>query len=257
MPVTYPTELKIKVIRRYEKGESIKSLSQELHVSQNTIYQWRKDYYSIQTSNRTYTPREFDAICRRLQKLEHEVEIIRLTGYLDQIPLQRKLATLEKIYREHDGQYSVHELCEALGVARGTFYNHIFRRADRSKHEDEQTQLMLKIKQVFDDSEQRYGAEKIRVTLAESGIHIGKKRIAAIMQELGLHSIRVDFKKLFKRKQQNQKQNLLKREFSADRPNEIWVSDITYFKIKGYYIYLCIILDLYSRKVIGWRVSRT
>ena len=256
MPTTYPTELKVKTIRRYEKGESIKSLSEELHISQSSLYQWRNKYCSVQTPARTYTPKEFDAICRRLQKLEHELEIIRLAGYLDQIPLQKKLTTLENIYQESGAQYSVHELCEALGVARGTFYNHIFRRADRSKYEDEQSQLTLQIKQIFDDSEQRYGAEKIRVTLAESGIHTSKKRIAAIMQELGLHSIRVDAKKVFKRNQQYKKQNLLKREFSASRPNEIWVSDITYFKVKEYWVYLCIILDLYSRKVVGWRVSR-
>lgn len=115
---------------------------------------------------------------------------------------------------------------------------------------------MLKVKQVFDDSEQRFGAEKIRVILAESGIRVSRKRISAIMQEMGLYSVRTDAKKQFKRKQQYAKQNLLKREFSADHPNQIWVSDITYFKVKSYWLYLCIILDLYSRKIIGWRVSK-
>ena len=115
---------------------------------------------------------------------------------------------------------------------------------------------MLKVKQVFDDSEQRFGAEKIRVTLAKSGIHVSTKRISAIMQELGLCSVRTDAKKQFKRKQQYAKQNLLKREFSADHPNQVWVSDFTYFKVKSYWVYLCIILDLYSRKIVGWRVSR-
>ena len=115
---------------------------------------------------------------------------------------------------------------------------------------------MLKVKQVFDDSEQRFGAEKIRIVLAESGIRVGKKRISTIMQELGLCSVRTDAKKQFKRKQQYAKQNLLKREFSAEHPNQIWVSDITYFKVKSYWVCLCIILDLYSRKVIGWRVSK-
>ena len=62
MPTTYPTELKVKTIRRYETGESIKALSQELHISQSTLYQWRKEYCSIKTPNRTYTPTEFDAI---------------------------------------------------------------------------------------------------------------------------------------------------------------------------------------------------
>ena len=70
MPITYSTELKVKTIRRYEKGESIKALSQELHISQSTLYQWRKEYCSIKTPNHTYTPAEFDAISRRLQKLE-------------------------------------------------------------------------------------------------------------------------------------------------------------------------------------------
>lgn len=127
MPTTYPTELKVKTIRRYEKGESIKALSEELHISQSTLYQWRREYCSIKTPTRTYTPKEFDAICRRLQKLEHEMEVIRLSGYLSAVPLQKKLATLEEIYNRPGNLYSVYELCEALDVARGTFYNHIFR----------------------------------------------------------------------------------------------------------------------------------
>ena len=184
------------------------------------------------------------------------MEIIRKSGYLSSVPLQKKLATLEHLYNQPDNPYSVHELCDALDVARGTFYNHIFRRVDRSKYEDEQAQLMLKVKQVFDDSGQRFGAEKIRVFLASGGIHVSTRRIAAIMQELGLHSIRLDAKKQFKRKQQYAKKNLLKQQFSADHPNQIWVSDITYFKVKSYWVYLCVILDLYSRKIIAWRVSR-
>ena len=229
MPTTYPTELKFKIIRRYVKGESIKALSQKLHVSQSTLYQWRKEYRSIEMPNRTCTPAEFDAMARRLKKLEHYMEIIHQSGYLSSVPLQKKLATLEELYNRPDNPYSVYELCDALGVARGTFYNHVFRGADRSKYEEEQAQLMLKVKQVFDDSEQRFGAEKIRIVLADSGIHVSKKRILAIMQEMGLSSVRVDVKKQFKRKQQYEQQNLLKREISAGHPNQIWVSDIAYF----------------------------
>ena len=226
------------------------------YISPKAPYTNGAEYCSVKTPNRTYTPKEFDAVCRRLKKLEHEMEVIHLSGYLSAVPLQKKLATMEELYHRPDNLYSVHELCDALDVARGTFYNHIFRRADRSKYEDEQAQLMLKVKQVFDDSEQRYGAEKIRVVLADNGIHVSEKRVAAIMQELDLYSVRVDAKKQFKRKQQYTKQNLLKREFSANHPNQIWVSDITYFKVKDYWVYLCIILDLYSRRIVGWRVSR-
>ena len=115
---------------------------------------------------------------------------------------------------------------------------------------------MLQVQQIFDNSKQRYGAEKIRVTLAENGIHVGKERIRKIMNELGLVSIRENAKSNYKKRQEYQNRNLLNQGFKASRKNEIWVSDITYFKIKDYALYLCVIIDLFSRRVVGYRVSR-
>ena len=255
MPKEYSVEFKRKVIQRYEKGESIKDLSQKFHIAQSTIYHWRKLFCSIQTPRHAYTPKEIDALSRKLEKLEHELEIIRLSGYLAEVPLRRKLEVLEKIYHENQ-QFSVHELCEALGVARGTFYNHIFRRADWSKREEAQAELMLKVQQIFDDSQQRFGSEKIRTVLVQNGVRVSAKRISAIMQELDLRSIRSDAKKQYKKRKQYAKRNLLEREFTAERPNQIWVSDITYFRVNNYWVYLCIILDLYARRIVGYRVSR-
>lgn len=123
-------------------------MSQELNIAQSTVYHWRKEFCSIETPQHTYTPKEFDAISRKLEKLEHEKEIIQLSGFLEKVPLKTKLATLEKLYKTEENPYSVYELCEALGVARGTFYNHIFRRADRSEYDREQEALMLKVQQI-------------------------------------------------------------------------------------------------------------
>lgn len=254
MPKKYPDEFKEEVVRHYEQGKSIKSISQELHLAQSTIYRWVKELCSIETPVRKYTPTGFDKLFRHAKKLEHELEIIHRTGLITEIPLQKKLALLEGIY--HEGKYSVYELCEALNVARGTFYNHIFRRADRSGREREQAELILKIQQIFDDSAQRYGAEKIRIVLADSGIRVGKKRIAAIMKELDLHSVRPEAKQQFKKQQQGQKKNWLECSFTAQRPNQTWVSDITYFRVEGYWLYLCIVLDLYSRRIVGFKVSK-
>lgn len=217
MPTEYPANFKKEVINRYQNGESIKSLSHELHITQGTLYRWRKEYCSIRGINRTYTPKEFDAISRRLTKLEHEMEIICLSQCITSVPLQKRLSILENLYHQADNTYSVHELCKALDVARGTFYNHIFRRADRNQRDQEQAQLMHLVRQAFDDSGQRYGTEKIRITLAEGGVRVSTKRIAAIMQELDLRSIRVDSKKQFKKYQKYRKQNLLEQQFTADR----------------------------------------
>lgn len=89
---------------------------------------------------------------------------------------------------------------------------------------EEQEQLVLKVQQVFHDNGQRFGAEKIRAVLAENGTCASAKRIAAIMKELGLRSVRTNAKKDFKKRQYCQKDNLLERNFTAERPNEIWVS---------------------------------
>ena len=79
---------------------------------------------------------------RHVKKLEHEFEVIRQTRLIAAVPLQKRLTLLAEMYQE--GKYSVYELCEALEVARGTFYNHIFRRADRSAREWEQAELARK-----------------------------------------------------------------------------------------------------------------
>lgn len=186
MPIHYSEDFRINAIFRYEKGETIKDISQKLHISQSTIYRWRKEYRTIQAPSRSYTPAEFDALSRRLQKAQHELEVIRLSNYIAEISLQRKLSTLVELYQNPKNPYSVHELCDALGVARGTFYNHIFRCADSEKYEKEQLDPMLKVQRIFDDSGQRFGAEKIRVILAEGGIRTSAKRISKIMQELSL-----------------------------------------------------------------------
>ena len=115
---------------------------------------------------------------------------------------------------------------------------------------------MLKVQQIFDDSKQRYGGEKIRVILAESSIQTSAKRISSIMQELGLKSIHTNAKKDYKKQQKNAEQNLLNQQFSTDRPNQVWGDDFTYFRINGNWLYFCMILDLYFRKIVDYQVSQ-
>lgn len=256
MSARYSEDYKKSVIKRYENGEDLNVLSQNLHIALSTLYHWRNQYYSIYTPQHIYTPKEISTLAKKLQRAEHLLEIIRQSGYLEQIPLSKRLDTLETIYYQPDNPYNVHELCDALQIARGTFYNRIFRRADRSRQKAEQEQLMQLVQQAFDESQQRFGAKKIRTLLMEKGITISIKRVSSIMQELGLKSIRPEAKEEYLKRQRREKKNLLNRNFTADHPNQIWVSDITQFRVNDYWLYLCIILDLYSRKIVGYRVSK-
>ena len=252
MPKQYPLEFKTQVVQSCKMGLSILDASEKYQVAKSTLYRWMQEIHLTEDESNTV---DYPAFQRQNARLGHLLQIIRLSNLIDEAPLRKRLEILTRLY-EQFAQYSVHELCEALNVSRGTFYNHIFRKADRAKYLEEQRQLMLQVQQIFDDSKQRYGAEKIRVVLAESGIHVGKERVRKIMKELNLISIRENAKRNYKKRQEYQKRNLLNQNFKAARKNEIWVSDITYFRIKNYALYLCVILDLFSRRVVGYRVSR-
>lgn len=154
------------------------------------------------------------------------------------------------------GQYSVHALCEALCVSRGTFYNHIFRRKEVTAYDKRRAEMREHIKTVFDESHQRFGANKIAAVLSEQGIRISPQYVAELMREMGLQSVTLYSKRDYQKQERlAKKQNLLQRQFRVDAPNRVWVSDVTCFKINKKYLYVCAILDLFSRKVVAYRVS--
>ena len=252
MPRQYPEELKKQVVSFCAAGNSLSAVSEKYQLAQSTIYRWCREY--DHTGDQS-TVKDCTAIRRQCERMEHILQIIRLSNIIEGVPRRKRLEILAKLHEQFE-QYSVHELCEALDISRGTFYNHIFRRADRTEYSMKQQELMKQVQQIFDDSKQRFGAEKIRITLRECGVHVGKRRIREIMKELGLVSVRENAKSSYRNRQEYLKRNLLNQEFKATRPNEIWVSDITYFKIKGYAVYLCVIIDIFSRMVVGYRVSR-
>ena len=252
MPKKYPLEFKKQIVNLCQSGMPMSEAEKKFNVAISTLYRWLRE---CGPSPEGHTAVEYSTLLRQNTRSNHLLEIIALSQIIDGTPLRRRLEILAKLHEQFE-QYSVHELCEALNVSRGTFYNHIFRRADRTAYFQEQQALMLQVQQVFEDSKQRYGAQKICAVLGECGIHVGVKRIRAIMQELGLESIRQNAKRNYKKRQAYKKQDLLRREFTASRMNEIWVSDITCFKVNRQPMYLCVIIDLFSRRVVSYRASQ-
>ena len=112
------------------------------------------------------------------------------------------------------------------------------------------------IQDAFDESQQRVGAHKIAAVLAERCVRTSPKYVAELMREMGLQSVSIYSKRDYQKSEWlAKKQNMLQRQFKVADPNCIWVSDITCFKVNGRYLYVCIILNLFSRKVVAHRVS--
>ncbi|WP_436841399.1 IS3 family transposase [Tunicatimonas pelagia] len=159
--------------------------------------------------------------------------------------------------KQHTHQFAIEKMCKVLRVSRSGYYKWLQRKP--SKRSEENDQLQKKIKTIFDKSHQRYGSPKITHELKKEGMHVSRPRVARMMKKMGLKSIvkkkyvvTTDSKHNFPASE-----NLLNRQFSVDRPAEVWVSDITYIKVARGWMYLTVMLDLYDRKVVGWAMSES
>lgn len=247
------TEEKQSLVARYHAGESVAEICADAGVARSTFYTWIKPFTVTKTgSGCAVSQQEFIRMKQKIKKLEQKIEILQRVSCTASSPLQEKLQELTKLY----GQYSVHALCEALCVSRGTFYNHIFRRKEVTAYDKRRAEMKEHIKAAFDESYQRFGANKIAVVLAEQGIRTSPKYVAELMREMGLQSITLYSKKDYQKNERlDKKQNALRRQFQVNEPNRVWVGDVTCFKVKEKYLYVCVILDLFSRKVVAHRIS--
>lgn len=251
----YSKEEKLSLVNFYYNGKSVTEICMEHQIPRSTFYTWIQAYRPVESKNssRTVTPKDFDSLLRRCEKQEQIIAVLKSIPAIANVTTQEKLAVLEPFY----GQFSVHVLCEALDVPRGTFYNHIKRnKRDNSSYAKHREELRTAIQEIFEESRQTFGSEKICAVLHERGYRAGTTLIRELMSELGLSSVAATSKRQWKKSNSyERKANILQRQFHADAPNCVWVSDVTCLKLKDRFYYLCVIIDLYSRKVIVHKVS--
>ncbi len=140
-------------------------------------------------------------------------------------------------------------------MPRGTFYNFILRnKRDNTWYSKRQENLRIKIQEVYDESNQILGAAKIAAVLKEQGYRTSDKTVRKLMRDMGLISIRQDAKSIYDKEQRKFK-NRLNQQFDVSKPNEVWVSDITYFHWNEKNLYICAIIDLYARRVVAHKIG--
>jgi putative transposase len=146
-------------------------------------------------------------------------------------------------------------MCRVLEVSRQGFYAWCQRRASRHRLDDDR--LAARIKAIHAGSRGRYGSPRVHAQLRREGARVGKKRVERLMREQGLEARR---KRKFRRTTDSNHDlpvapNVLERDFDTDGPNQVWVTDITYVSTLEGWLYLAAILDLFSRRVVGWAMS--
>jgi putative transposase len=155
----------------------------------------------------------------------------------------------------HRTQHPVSRLCEVLDISSSGFYDWLDRppSARAVRHQA----LLKRIRHVHVGSRQLYGSPKVHAELRKQGERVGRNTVAQLMQKHGICSkvsqryvVTTESKGTYK-----PADNLLSRQFEAERPNQKWVSDVTFIPTREGWLFLATILDLYSRKIIGWSMG--
>jgi putative transposase len=157
--------------------------------------------------------------------------------------------------KKHEQTFCIVNMASLLGVSRSGYYDWRVKKVSQRKLET--IKLDSQIRELFSLHKKRYGAPRIAAELQAKGIKVSRQRVARRMKELGL---RAQGKRKFRVTTDSKHTlpvaaNLLQRDFASYQANQKWVGDITYVHTDEGWLYLAVVIDLYSRKVIGWSMS--
>lgn len=142
-----------------------------------------------------------------------------------------------------------------MGFAPSTYYDNLSRPPSRRSVTD--AQLKVEIERIYTENFEVYGAEKVWWQIHRDGIACGRDRVARLMREMGIRgAVRSRHKRTtIPAKAPGRPEDLVKRNFKVDAPNRLWVNDLTYVPITGGFAYTALVVDAFSQRIVGWKVS--
>ncbi|KAA0966252.1 IS3 family transposase [Sporosarcina sp. ANT_H38] len=253
---TFSTDFKKQVVALYENGKSRQDIVQEYELTASALDRWitqfRQSGSFKEKDNRPSEEQELIALRKRNKQLEMEVDIPKASS--------ADHGTKIDVIQQNRHKYSVSAMCKVLKIARSTFYydTEVSAQKEQEKREEERV-LKEKIAEVFNKNRHVYGTRKLKIELDKEtkGFTISRRRIGRLMGELGLQSkyAKPSYKPMATRPNEESVRNVLNREFEVDKEMSVLVSDLTYVKVGYRWSYVCFLIDLYNRKIVGWSVG--
>ena len=156
----------------------------------------------------------------------------------------------------HQADFKIATMCRVLGVSSSGYYAWLTR--SPSQRARENTVLTRKVRTIHAVSRGTYGAPRVHAELAADGIPVSRNRVARVMRKAAIVGVsRRKFVVTTVRDGERQAPDLVDRAFTANAPNVLWVADITYIPTWMGFLYLAVVLDVFSRRIVGWSMSTT
>jgi putative transposase len=158
---------------------------------------------------------------------------------------------------QHRERFGVEPICDVLQVAPSTYYAAVKRPPSSRRIEDEK--LSVELRRVYDENQEVYGAEKLWTQMNREGIAVGRDRVARLMRAQGLAGeVRGKvWRTTFPSETGPRPADLVDRKFEAEAPNRLWVADLTYVSTWAGVAYTAFVTDVFSRYIVGWKVSKS
>lgn len=163
---------------------------------------------------------------------------------------------------EHREVYGVEPICKVLPIAPSTYHDHVAKRRDPAKRSDRVKRdevIKIEIRRVFEENFRVYGVRKVWRQLKREGIAVARCTVARLMKAMGLQGVvrGKRAKTTISDAAVPCPLDRVNRQFAADHPNSLWVSDFTYVATWSGFVYVAFVIDVYARRIVGWRASRT
>ncbi|WP_444889693.1 IS3 family transposase [Microbulbifer sp. DLAB2-AA] len=260
----YSNEFKVKaVMLSLIEGVQVKEVAETLDIHPFMLSRWRKEFQEgkiVADKRRKLTGvvSKAEKELSRVKRLEAENRKLK-----QELGFVKKVATVScggtsaryRFIQRFGSELGIKRTCQWLGVSRSGYYDWLKRQRSHRKHQDDD--LKVQIQKISDDSAGRYGSPRIWKALLTKGYEVSRKRVARLMQELGVVArvTRVTRRAPGIKRFLASGENLRPDGAVPKSKNQVWVADITYLKVKGQWQYLSVVMDLYSRRVIGWSLD--
>ena len=255
---TYSAEFKTKVVLEVLKEEdSLSAIASKYEITVQTLRKWKNQFLqnaslAFDLSNATKEYKE------KIEKLEKENEELAKTlgkttierdwavGKLKSLDLSNKKSLIEFKLKT----LSVMRQCELIGLNRSSlYYKPVPMREDDIK-------LMRRINEIYSEIFV-YGYRRIHKQLKAEGFKVGHNKVHRLMRLMNITGLRPKKRKISLKKDDIKIYPYLLKDIDINKPNQVWSGDITYIPVKNGYMYLCVVMDWYSKSVLAWNISNT
>ncbi|EED9436781.1 IS3 family transposase [Salmonella enterica subsp. enterica] len=233
----------------------VAAAARELNLYESQLHNWRsKQQNQLSSSEREQEmSAEIARLKRQLAERDEELAILQNSRDILREAPEMKYVFIEK----HQAEFNIKAMCRVLQIARSGWYVWHQRRHQINRRQRFRLVCDNVVREAFSDAKQRYGAPRLTDELRAQGYQFNVKTVAASLRRQGLRAkASRRFRPVSYRKHDLPvSENLLKQDFYASGPNQKWVGDITYLRTGEGWLYLAVVIDLWSRSVIGWSMS--